>query len=57
MWIRPEVINHDSSNKRIVDSSLLYYITTSKHVVFEMFLKSKTLYYCIRNDSNNLGNI
>jgi len=55
MWIRPEIINHDSSNKKIVDSSLLYYITTSRYFSFELHLKGKNLSYCLRPNKKVLG--
>lgn len=54
MWIRPESINRDSSNKKIVDSSILYSISTSKYLSFEVHLKGNSLYYCLR-ENNNLG--
>lgn len=57
MWIRPETINHDSSNKKIVDSSLIYYITTSKYFSFEVHLKGKSLYYCLRPNKKLSGKV
>jgi hypothetical protein len=62
LWIRPEQVNLDSSNKKIIDSSLLYYIHTSKYISFEVYLKNKSLFYRIVyniNDtsSKNEGNL
>jgi hypothetical protein len=47
MWIRVEQINLDTSNKKIIDSSMLYHINTSKFISFEVHLKNKSLYYRI----------
>ncbi len=55
MWIRPEKINPDSSNKKIADYSLLYYITTSKYYNFEVHLIGKSLYYRLVPDKNLKG--
>jgi hypothetical protein len=58
MWVRPELIHPDASNKRIIDSSMLFYITTSKHISIEVHLKNKSLYYRLNNndekDEDNL---
>ena len=50
MWLRPENINKDTSNSSIVNSSLLYYIHTSKYYSLEVYLKNKSVYYKIAFD-------
>jgi hypothetical protein len=53
MWIRPEQVNLDSSNKKIIDSSLIFYIHTSKYISFEVFLKNKSIFYRIVHNIND----
>jgi len=50
MWLRAENINKDSSNSSIVNSSMLYYINTSKYVSLAVYLKKKSLFYKIAFD-------
>jgi hypothetical protein len=65
MWIRAENVNQDSSNKKISESSTIYYINTSKSISFEVYLKNKSLYYRLKTtineetqeDTNHLVNI
>jgi hypothetical protein len=50
MWIRAEHIQPDASNKRIIDSSMLFYITTSKNIAIEIHLKNKSIYYRLKTN-------
>ena len=55
MWIRAEIKNPACSYTTIVDSSLLYYITTSKYFNFEVHLIGKSLFYRLVPDKNLIG--
>jgi hypothetical protein len=56
MWIRPELVQPDASNKRIIDSSTLFYITTSKHISIEVHLKNKSVFYRFKNSNQDERN-
>lgn len=56
MWIRAEQISLDPSNKRILDSSLLFSISTSKSFSFEVYLRNKSIYYRINTNTEVSSN-
>jgi hypothetical protein len=56
MWIRAEQISLDPSNKRILDSSMLFSINTSKSYSFEVYLRNRSIYYKINTNSETASN-
>ena len=68
LWFYIEQINLDSSNKKITDNSILFYLHMNNFVVFELYLKKNKLYYRwynlfemnkkkIENENNNNNNL
>ena len=66
IWIYPEKVNLDSTNKNITTNSTLFYIQTNKNYLIEAIIENdKIYYYCgsdmkkeidVNNEEDNNGN-
>ena len=58
IWVYPEKVNIDSTNKNISPNSTLFYINTNKNFIIEATIENDKLYYfCGDNNTNKENNI
>ena len=53
LWIYPEKVNLDSTNKNITPNSTLFYIHTNKNFIIEATIENDKLYYFCGNIEKN----